>query len=140
MTAGRGRPARFDEAAQQKFLDAVAQGMRVGDAARLVGVDPQAPRYRARQDAAFAEAFADAKARGKEQAPHSESHYVNHGCRAPECRAAAAKARAARRGAAKRKESEEDGGVGPVELSSVPGSLTALSLRSPSSPPGRVAA
>ncbi|MFF8610821.1 hypothetical protein ACF06X_33485 [Streptomyces sp. NPDC015346] len=92
---------QFTEAVQARFLDAVANGMYLGEAARSVGLRADLPSRYVRTDPTFAAALADAKALGKkrrvEDAPHNEARYNNHGCRCTTCRRAATTARAGRR-------------------------------------------
>ncbi|MGW2847272.1 hypothetical protein [Streptomyces sp. NPDC001274] len=99
---GRGRPALFDTALREAYLDAVRTGMRLGDAADHVGVHRNVPTRTARTDEGFGQALADAKAQGRdarvEKVEHGEARYNNYGCRCPTCTAAAAKGRAGRRG------------------------------------------
>ncbi|MFB7359638.1 hypothetical protein [Streptomyces gardneri] len=139
MTRGRGRPvAVFDDTARERFLAEVAAGMKLGDAAQLVGVTPTLPSYHARKDKDFAQAFADAKARGKAARDaakdHGEYRYNVLGGRCDICRAAATAARAARRPANDNAPSTNDP---PTPAGSSP---TAFSLRDFSSVPDRRAA
>ncbi|MFI0929653.1 hypothetical protein ACH4TP_37880 [Streptomyces sp. NPDC021012] len=102
MTRGRGRPiTKFTAETRQRFLDQVAAGARLADAAQNVGVHHNVPHRTARTDPAFAEALATAKARGRaarqDERPHDESRYNHQACRCDTCRAAATTARTARR-------------------------------------------
>lgn len=98
---GRGRPPLFDDTKRQQFLDAVTQGMRLGQAADHVGIDRRVPTRHARTDPAFGAALDQARAIGKkvrdEKKDHDESRYNNQGCRCDLCRAAATAARTGRR-------------------------------------------
>ncbi|WP_030756462.1 hypothetical protein [Streptomyces sp. NRRL F-5135] len=98
---GRGRQVLFDETARQQYLAAVADGMRLGEAAAHVGVSINVPRRHARTDTAFAARLDDARTQGKkirdDRIPHSEAHYNNQQCRHPDCRARAREGRAHRR-------------------------------------------
>ncbi|MER8002993.1 hypothetical protein [Streptomyces sp. NPDC095613] len=98
---GRGRQALFDQALRQQYLTAVADGMRLGEAAAHVGVSINVPRRHARTDPAFAARLDEAQAQGKklreDRIPHSEAHYNNQHCRHPDCRARAREGRAGRR-------------------------------------------
>ncbi|MET9436972.1 hypothetical protein [Streptomyces sp. NPDC006551] len=100
---GRGRPQTFTEDVRDRFLEAVADGMYLGDAARHVGLHANIPSRYARTDPAFAAALAHAKTLGKkrraESFTHGESGYTNHACRCDICRPAATAARAGRRAA-----------------------------------------
>jgi hypothetical protein len=98
----RGAPAtKFDETARQKYLDAVAAGTPLGEAAALVNVTPTWTSSYAHNDPAFAQALADAKARGKaardDKKDHGEYRYNVLGCRCDICTAAATTARRGRR-------------------------------------------
>jgi hypothetical protein len=104
VTAGRGRPPIFDQAAQAEFLRLIADGTRVGEAADKLGVYRKTPSQMARRNKQFAQQMADAKARGQEArlAPDRLKHgdvgtYNNHACRCRRCRAAATAARAKHR-------------------------------------------
>ncbi|MFE7547012.1 hypothetical protein [Streptomyces gardneri] len=101
MTRGRGRPAQFTADARQRFLDEVAAGVRLANAARLAGVHHNVPARHARTDAAFAQALDTAKRRGRaarqDAIPHDESRYNHLKCRCGKCRKAATTARAGRR-------------------------------------------
>lgn len=98
---GRGRPAAFSDAVRQQYLAAVADGMRLGEAAHHLGVSINLPRRHARTDPAFAEALTVAKAQGKklrdDRKPHSEGHYNHQDCRNPDCGTASRRGRATRR-------------------------------------------
>lgn len=97
--AGRGRPAVFDEGRREKYLDAVAGGMKAHEAAVRAGVSRNVPAQHAKTDAVFAAALTLAKKKGRAQRlddmPHDVSRYVNYGCRCQVCRADATKKRAA---------------------------------------------
>ncbi|WP_448333521.1 hypothetical protein [Streptomyces sp. DSM 41534] len=101
---GRGRPVAFDATARTVFLDALAAGAKLNEAAAKAGVTRNVPAQHAKTDRAFAAALTQAKAEGRAiraaTKPHSESHYKHDQCRAPECRALATAARTARRHAA----------------------------------------
>jgi hypothetical protein len=109
---GRGRPAVFDTTLQTRYLAAVTTGMRLGEAARHVGISVNVPTRLARSDPQFATRLADARAAGKkaraDAKPHGESHYNNDSCRHPDCAAAARKGRAHRRRAARADTGRDD--------------------------------
>jgi hypothetical protein len=98
---GRGRPAVFDTTLQTRYLTAITTGMRLGEAARHVGISVNVPTRLARSDPQFATRLADARAAGRkaraDSKPHSEAHYNNDNCRHPDCATAARKGRAHRR-------------------------------------------
>ncbi|PBC72343.1 MULTISPECIES: hypothetical protein [unclassified Streptomyces] len=95
MTAGRGRPVTFDQAAQVEFLRLVASGVRIGDAADKLGISRRTPTQLAARNPGFAQRLAAAKAAGRDnRIPHGTAGgYNNHGCRGPRCTAAATAAR-----------------------------------------------
>ena len=95
MTAGRGRPPIFDQAAQDAFLNLVASGVRIGDAADKLGISRRTPTQLAARNPGFAPRLAAAKAAGRHQRiPHGTAGgYNNHQCRCPRCTAAATAAR-----------------------------------------------
>jgi hypothetical protein len=94
---GRGRTSRFTTALRQEYLDAIAQGMRLGDAADHVGIHRNVAARATRVEPEFAAALADARAVGKkirdDQKEHNESRYTNQACRCTRCRTAATAAR-----------------------------------------------
>ncbi|MFB7222384.1 hypothetical protein [Streptomyces sp. NPDC056227] len=94
----------FDEAKRQRYLDLVATGMNLADAAKATPIHHNVPRRHERTDASFARALADAKAQGKkirqENVDHDEYRYNCLGCRCDLCCTAARTGRAARRAAA----------------------------------------
>lgn len=99
---GRGRPGHLDdETTRDRYLTAIANGMRLGQAADHVGIHRNIPtRYR-RTDPKFATALQEALALGKKirenDQPHDESRYNHQGCRCRKCTRAAADARIGRR-------------------------------------------
>ena len=129
---GRGRPAAgegFTAEAQAAFLDALAAGAKLTEAAAKAGVSRNVPSRYAQTDAGIATALNDAKARGRavraETMPHSEAHYNHHKCRAPECRALATAARTARRTAAE----EDTAPAEPIPINDrTPSSLPSFPL------------
>ncbi|MEV4975612.1 hypothetical protein [Streptomyces scopuliridis] len=106
----RGRPVLFDDVLRDRYVQAVAGGMRLGEAAAHVGISANVPRLHARTDRGFAVALADAKMLGKkvrtDRVPHGESRYTNYGCRCRTCTTAATTARTQRR----HQETEDTGG------------------------------
>ncbi|MEE1812676.1 hypothetical protein [Streptomyces sp. BE133] len=109
----------FDDAKRRRYLDAVAAGMTLADAAATAGVHHNVPPRHARTDPAFAQALADAKAAGKkvrqENVPHDEYRYNCLQCRCDVCCTAATKGRAKRRAAAQPAEPDgQSGAVGQV--------------------------
>jgi hypothetical protein len=96
--------ALFDETARQRYLDHVATGMNLADAAAATPIHHNVPRRHERTDPAFRRALADAKAQGKkirqENVEHGEYRYNCLGCRCDICCTAARTGRAARRAAA----------------------------------------
>jgi hypothetical protein len=105
----------FDAEKRRRYLDAVATGMTLADAAAAAGVHHNVPRRHERTDPAFAQALADAKAAGKkirqEEVPHGEYRYNCLQCRCDVCCTAATKGRAKRRAAAQPDDGE--GQFGP---------------------------
>ncbi|MEU9014216.1 hypothetical protein AB0D12_31495 [Streptomyces sp. NPDC048479] len=103
MTGGPGSgPAhRFNDQLRQQYLDAVAEGMRLQDAAAHVGISLNIPQRHARTDNAFASALQQARAQGKklrdDAKEHGEAHYNNQHCRHPKCVEAIRTGRAGRR-------------------------------------------
>lgn len=150
MTRGRGRPtvAVFDEETRARFLDEVAGGKYLGEAAQAVGIDRRLPNYHAGRDAQFARALDNAKARGKkardEAKDHDESRYNNLGCRCPRCTAAASAARTGRRHATATPTTGEEAppvaAVPAIQETPAGSSPTPFSPRGLPSSPGRVAA
>ncbi|QGZ53397.1 hypothetical protein GPZ77_34795 (plasmid) [Streptomyces sp. QHH-9511] len=120
MTArpGRGRPAVFAADVQAQFLDLVAAGVHLGEAARKVGIHHNVPSYHARTNETFAADLADAKDRGRqariEKRGHDEYRYNVLGCRCPKCRAAATKARTGRRAEADTQQAPDEAGEHPA--------------------------
>ncbi|MFJ9988600.1 hypothetical protein ACIQUD_32085 [Streptomyces globisporus] len=103
MTArrGRGRPTVFEAPTQAAYLELLRQGVRLGDAADLMGISRVTPARYARTDREFAAAVDEARAVGakarREGVPHGEYRYNVLGCRCPVCTRAATTARAGRR-------------------------------------------
>lgn len=99
MTAGRGRPVIFDDAAQAEFLRLVASGIRIGDVADKLGISRRTPTQLAARNPSFAQRLTAAKAAGRDnRIPHGTAGgYNNHGCRGPRCTAATTAARAKHR-------------------------------------------
>ncbi|MFD9721041.1 hypothetical protein [Streptomyces sp. NPDC059076] len=97
----RGRQVVFTPELRAVFLDAVASGMYIRDAAEHVGISVNLSRSHAVRDDAFATALTTARAAGKKARAdakgHSESHYNKQDCRHPQCTAAAREGRARRR-------------------------------------------
>jgi len=108
---GRGRPVTsFPAPLAAAYLDAVAEGTPQGKAAADLGVSPRVIRYHAEHHEEFAQALADAKARGLEaRYPHGHPYRYRHlDCRCPLCITGASKARTTRRTAAANRATEED--------------------------------
>ncbi|WP_331763203.1 hypothetical protein OG571_47625 (plasmid) [Streptomyces sp. NBC_01369] len=105
----------FDDAKRQRYLDAVAAGMTLADAAATAGIHHNVPPRHARTDPAFGRALADAKTAGRkvrrENVAHGEYRYNCLGCRCDVCCTAATKGRAKRRAAAQPAEAEGQSGV-----------------------------
>ncbi|WP_331756284.1 hypothetical protein OHA04_45280 (plasmid) [Streptomyces sp. NBC_01590] len=124
----------FDDKKRQRYLDAVATGMNLADAAATAGVHHNVPRRHERTDAAFARDLADAKAAGKKvrqaNVAHGEYRYNCLNCRCDVCCTAATKGRAARRAAAQPDPAEgKSGTVRQVhEIRPEPKSLTSFLL------------
>ncbi|MEV8101034.1 hypothetical protein [Streptomyces sp. NPDC088135] len=109
----------FNGEKRQRYLDAVATGMTLADAAATAGIHHNVPPRHARTDPAFGQALADAKAAGKkvrrENVAHGEYRYNCLQCRCDVCCTAATQGRAARRAAAQPAEVEgQSGAVGQV--------------------------
>jgi hypothetical protein len=98
---GRGRPPHFDDHLRHTYLTCIRDGMRLGEAAKHLGIHPNTPAYHTRTDPAFAAQLTAARAAGKkardEKRAHDEYRYNVLGCRCPKCRTAHARARTARR-------------------------------------------
>lgn len=98
---GRGRPPVFVDAQRDLYLQAVASGLPLTDAARAAGITPQWANRVAATDPSFHTARQLAKKEGKrvrtEALPHDEYRYNHHGCRCDICRTAATAARTGRR-------------------------------------------
>ncbi|MFD3336084.1 hypothetical protein ACFWV1_26070 [Streptomyces sp. NPDC058700] len=139
MTRGRGKPAEFIADVRSRYLDEVAAGAKLGEAAVFVGVHRNVPARHARTDATFAAALETAKARGRkarqDRTAHDESRYNHLGCRCRVCRTTATAARTGRRGSKGR---EAGGQV--LNLGAGRESPTSFSLPSPSSQENPVAA
>ncbi|MFJ1827390.1 hypothetical protein [Streptomyces sp. NPDC088178] len=124
----------FSEEKRRRYLDAVATGMNLADAAAAAGIHHNVPRRHERTDPAFAHALADAKAAGKkvrqENVAHGEYRYNCLGCRCDVCCTAATKGRAKRRAAAQPAEPDgQSGAVGQVhEIRPEPKSSTSFLL------------
>lgn len=104
----------FDEVKRQRYLDHVATGMNLADAAAATPIHHNVPRRHERTDPSFARALADAKAQGKkirqENVDHDEYRYNCLGCRCDICCTAARTGRAARRAAAQPEATEGQSG------------------------------
>ncbi|WP_399559179.1 hypothetical protein OH809_45255 (plasmid) [Streptomyces sp. NBC_00873] len=104
----------FDDAKRRRYLDLVATGMNLADAAAATPIHHNVPRRHERTDPAFAQALADAKAQGKkirqENVAHDEYRYNCLNCRCDVCCTAATKGRAARRAAAQPEGAEGQSG------------------------------
>jgi len=133
----RGRPIdAFDDLTRARYLEAVAAGVRLGEAAQAVGVHRNLPAYHARRDLEFARAVEEAVALGKERRGirHGEAAYNEGRCRCAEiCTPAATAARARRRATRPKKDNgttdqTETGTDGPA---AAPSSPLPFSLRSP---------
>ncbi|KIF66262.1 hypothetical protein HY68_36765 [Streptomyces sp. AcH 505] len=104
VAAAKRRPGRqvtFTPDRRQQYLEALATGMLLKDAAAHVGISPNLPRLHQRADPGFAQAVQEAKQIGRkvrqDTTAHGESRYNNQGCRCRTCRAAATAARTNRR-------------------------------------------
>ncbi|MGW7283903.1 hypothetical protein ACWGH4_00130 [Streptomyces sp. NPDC054847] len=98
----RGRPVLFTDTLRNRYLEAVAAGMYLKDAAAHIGVSENVPQRHARTDRAFAAALKEARTAGKkvriDELPHGEYRYNHHNCRCTNgCAQAATKNRAGRR-------------------------------------------
>ncbi|WP_331731604.1 hypothetical protein OG298_45395 (plasmid) [Streptomyces sp. NBC_01005] len=124
----------FDDAKRQQYLDAVAAGMTLADAAATASIHHNVPRRHERADAAFGRALADAKAAGKKvrqaNVAHGEYRYNCLACRCDVCCTAATKGRAKRRAAAQPDPAEgKSGAVGQVhEIRPEPKSFSSFLL------------
>ncbi|MFG3244172.1 hypothetical protein [Streptomyces sp. NPDC048157] len=124
----------FDEKKRHRYLDAVATGMNLADAATTAGIHHNVPPRHARTDPAFGQALADAKAAGKKvrqgNVAHGEYRYNCLQCRCDVCCTAATQGRAARRAAAQPAERDgQPGAVGQVhEIRTEPKSSTSFLL------------
>lgn len=124
----------FDDTKRRRYLDAVATGMTLADAATSAGVHHNVPRRHERTDPAFAQSLADARTAGKkirqENVAHGEYRYNCLQCRCDVCCTAATKGRAKRRAATQPDEPEDQSGaVGQVhEIRPEPKSSTSFLL------------
>lgn len=131
MTArrGRGRPVRFTDELQALYLKAITEGARLGEAAALVGINPDYPKRLVRTDAVFAQAVATAWEQGAEarldRVPHREPRYNNYACRCRRCTTDASAGRAGRR---RRAAERDEPGGDLIDLGARPESPTALSV------------
>lgn len=109
---GRGRPPVFDTERQQAFLELVAAGTRIGEAAATTRIARRTINALAARDNQFAERLTAAKARGRAaRIPHGDPKgYDNYDCRCRPCTKAASAARARRGG---RGQCDEEGEVIP---------------------------
>jgi hypothetical protein len=109
---GRGRPVTFDDHQRQRYLDAVAAGAKLSEAALHVGITARWASQVAAQDSAFAAALETARAQGRkaraEAKPHDESRYIHGGCRCPTCRDHSTRNRTTRRHTARNTEETTD--------------------------------
>ncbi|MET8746331.1 hypothetical protein [Streptomyces sp. NPDC004728] len=124
----------FDEKKRLRYLEAVAAGMPLADAAATAGIHHNVPRRHERTDPGFAQALADAKTAGKkirqENVEHGEYRYNCLQCRCDVCCTAATKGRAKRRAAAQPAEAEgQSGAAGQVrEIRPEPKSFSSFLL------------
>ncbi|MFF1916194.1 hypothetical protein ACFVYE_32325 [Streptomyces sp. NPDC058239] len=124
----------FSEEKRGRYLEAVATGMNLADAATTAGIHHNVPRRHERTDPGFAQALADAKAAGKkirqENVAHGEYRYNCLKCRCDVCCTAATKGRAKRRAGVQPEEPEGPSeAVGQVhEIRPEPKSSTSFSL------------
>ncbi|MFD8516499.1 hypothetical protein ACFV27_36840 [Streptomyces antimycoticus] len=107
---GRGRPPVFDAERQQAFLELVAAGTRIGEAAAKTRIARRTVNALARRDDQFAERLQAAKAQGRSaRIPHgTPGGYDNWDCRCGPCTKASSAARARRGG---RRRPDEEGEV-----------------------------
>lgn len=105
---GRGRPPVFDADRQQAYLELVAAGARLQDAAAEVRIGRRTVTALARRDERFAERLTVARARGREtRVPHgTPGGYDNYDCRCGPCTKASSEARARRGGRGHQEEGE----------------------------------
>ncbi|MGW1409451.1 hypothetical protein [Streptomyces sp. NPDC002403] len=100
----------FDDKKRLRYLEAVAAGMTLADAAATAGIHHNVPPRHARTNPAFGRALVDAKAVGKkvrqENVEHGEYRYNCLQCRCDVCCTAATKGRAKRRAAAQPAEAD----------------------------------
>ncbi|MFI5814888.1 hypothetical protein ACIA7S_28515 [Streptomyces sp. NPDC051643] len=109
MSRGRGQPPKIEPSRYQELLEHLRAGLSMPATARTMGV-ARATLYNLadrdeRMGAAMREARESARQAARDVHVPSESCYVNHGCRSPECTAAATEARTNRRGNAGRRRS-----------------------------------
>lgn len=130
---GRGRPVVFTDDVRRTYLDHVAHGMYLKDAAAAIKMTARAVKFHVRADPQFAAALKTARAQGaaarREALPHTEYRYNHHECRCRTCRKDASTARQGRRAAAKERPAAELAEVidlgGPPAESSLPSLLLA---------------
>lgn len=119
---GPGRPVEFARAEQQVFLDLVAGGAKLGEAAAKAGVHRRTPGKLAERDPEFAARLAAAKEAGRlARMPHgTPGCRRNHGCQRPECLAADNQARTRRRRSTPADDEPEEAGAPVVPLPAAP--------------------
>jgi hypothetical protein len=105
MSRGRGQPPKIAPERYGELLELLAAGLSMPAAAKRMNVARTTLYNLADRHPEMGEAMQRARAAAKEarRARHepSESCYVNHGCRRPECVRAANEARARRKAAAR---------------------------------------
>ncbi|MFF6903480.1 PDDEXK family nuclease [Streptomyces hydrogenans] len=145
MTRSPGRPAgapAFDATLRARYLEAVAAGARLGEAAQAVGIHRNLPAHHYRHDPEFARALDEAKTLGKQNRAvrHGETAYNEGRCRCTDICTPAATAARARRRAARRQEDTTPTPAEPEAPPAAPSSPIPFSPRSPLRSPDQRAA
>ncbi|WP_329047001.1 hypothetical protein [Streptomyces sp. NBC_01422] len=96
-----GRPTVLTPATQAAYLDLLRHGLRLGEAAEVLGINRAVPTRHSKVDKKFAAAVTKAREVGKAVReagiPHDEYRYNILKCRCPQCTTAATEGRAERR-------------------------------------------
>lgn len=97
----QGRPTVLTSSTQAAYLDLLRHGLRLGEAAEVLGISRTVPTRHSKVDKKFAAAVTKAREAGKAVReagiPHDEYRYNILKCRCPQCTTAAAVGRAERR-------------------------------------------
>lgn len=99
--APRGRPVTFNTHQRDVYLDHVARGAKLSEAAAAAGITPRWATHLATLDPQFAAARQHARTQGRHarmnEQPHGEYRYIHGKCRCDICTKEATEARTHRR-------------------------------------------